>query len=204
MDQVTIMADAAQAVLAPGGATAPATLVQVGCVVGEPRHATASGGPKITLDVKTWMADLHTQPSTWWLELEVEDVLVPRKILLEVIPFADGVNSTLEYRGARETGRLFLVGCTVMAFRNGGDFMSMVAGTPPRWLESRLARSLNAGARVLMPIESVVSGRPTLTTGQPPLRRPDDHAGGGDGQQGGNLGRRNVRPRPDEDEVIPL
>ena len=130
----------------------------------------------LVLDVETWMADLNAQAS-WYLELpNVTDAVAPvrQNIMLEVIPMGDALNARLNAAG--RDARVVYQGFRVACFRGGGDFASMVTGTPPAYFRAEMGLGTGGfpldpppsvgqsfqGATVLLPTAAVLATREWL------------------------------------------
>ena len=90
--------------------------------------ARASGGPKLTITVDSWLSDLELVASALFVATALDDTdgAGPgRKCMLQLQPLGATPAKAFAGRYAR------LSNWEVAAFRNGGDAMQMVFGTPP-------------------------------------------------------------------------
>ena len=88
----------------------------------------ASGGPKLTITVDSWLSDLEIVASALFVATAVDDVSDAagpgRKCMLQLQPLGGAPRKSFAGRYAR------LSNWDVAAFRNGGDAMQMVFGLP--------------------------------------------------------------------------
>jgi len=88
----------------------------------------ASGGPKLTITVDSWLSDLELVASALFVTTAVDDVSDAagpgRKCMLQLQPLGGAIQKSFAGRYAR------LSNWDVAVFRNGGDAMQMVFGLP--------------------------------------------------------------------------
>lgn len=121
----------------------PNNLIRVGKLITLDASTMASGGPKLTITVDTWLSDLELVASSLFVATALDDVSDAagpgRKCVLQLQPLGATPAKAFAGRYAR------LSNWGLAAFRNGGDAMQMIFGTPPN--DSALAATLSIRRR---------------------------------------------------------